>query len=50
LFVGLADDITFKAVWSAQVTGMPANGASGAALDLVNFERYQARVQLVKNF
>jgi hypothetical protein len=49
LFVRLADDLTFKAVWSAQVTGEPANGPSGA-LDLVNFERYQARVQLAKNF
>ena len=49
LFVELPDHIVFKAVWSAQVTGKAANGASGA-LDLVNFELHQVRAQLVKSF
>jgi hypothetical protein len=48
LFVELPYHIIFKAVWSAQVAGK-ANGASGA-LDLVNFERNQVRMQLVKSF
>lgn len=41
--------VVFKAVWSAQVTGKALNRPSGT-LDLVNFERHQARAQLVKSF
>jgi hypothetical protein len=49
LFVELPDHVTFKVVWSAQVTGKAINGPPGA-LDLVHFERNEARAQLVKNF
>ena len=49
LFIQLPHRVVFKAVWSAQVTGKALNRPSGT-LDLVNFERHQARAQLVKSF
>lgn len=45
----LSERSRLTVAWSAQVWGRPA-GSSSAALDLVNFERHQARVIFGVNF
>ena len=48
-YLALPDQAIIKMVWSAQVAGH-APAAPSATLDLVNFERQQARLQIVKTF
>lgn len=48
LYVKLSDKAWITAAWSAQVAGQAA--ASAGSLDLVNFERHQARLLFGVNF
>ena len=45
LYVKLSDSLSIKAAWSAHIPDEAAG-----RLDLVNFERHQARLEVVKNF
>ena len=49
VFVALPDEFTVKIAWSAQVAGHTA-ATPAASVDLVDFERQQARLQLLKGF
>ena len=49
LYVKLSDKAWIAAAWSAQVAGQAATTSAGS-LDLVNFERHQARVLFGVNF
>lgn len=48
LFMALPQEIALKLAWSAQINGHPTT--PGARLNLVDFERHQARLQVVKAF
>jgi hypothetical protein len=47
-YVQLSPGAWMTAAWSVQAWGRPAG--SGATLDLVNFERHQARLTFGVNF
>lgn len=48
LFIALPEKTTLKLAWSAQITGR--SSTPGQRLDLMDFERHQARLQVVKGF
>jgi hypothetical protein len=49
LFIALPEQFTAKLAWSTQIAGH-ATAAPTASLDLVDFERNQARLQILKGF